>query len=103
MTHSKFVKKWSEARGAANLKRGIESKTTGKSIAEKDAVLQSVLLLCEPAYRRPHDGRHDPRPLHLLHRTHVPLPRQQVPPHFSLNSFTFNLFYVPVFSVFVFY
>jgi hypothetical protein len=59
-------------------------------------VLQPVLLLCEPAYRRAHDGRHDARPLHLLHRPHVPLPRQQVPPHFSFNSFTFNLFFVPV-------
>ncbi len=61
-------------------------------------MLQPVLLLREPAYRRAHDGRHDPRPLHLLHRPHVPLPRQQVPPHFSFNSFASNLLYVPVCS-----
>jgi hypothetical protein len=44
----------------------------------QNALLQPMLLLREPEDGWPHDGGHDPRPLHLLHRSHGPLLGQQV-------------------------
>ena len=46
--------------------------------SSQDGLLSEMLLLRQPAHRRPHDGRDDPRPQCLLHRPHGTLPEQEV-------------------------